>query len=587
MADIKFSLDGRAGVFPTGTTYLEMARALHADRPRPALAVQCGGSVRALRDAPTGDGAARIIDYRDDEGRRVYERSARLLFLAAAKEECPDAKVWIEHSVHYGVFARLSSPVDAYTVARIERRMREHVDMDTPFLREVWDADRLLEMLREQDDDAAYRLLATHPIGAAPVYMLGAEPPSNKYRAFLFGELAASAGALQLDADGGSAVDAREQMRSFLTPPRARSFALRAYSFGVVIQLPPGRGAVTPIHWREQPKYMRTFKEAARWAKILNCRCIADLNDMVHSGSIRDFVWVSEALHEKSIAEIADRIVSRDARAALVAGPSSSGKTTFTHRLAIQLRVIGKRPVILSLDNYYKNREDIPLEADGSRDLESLSALNTDLLNSQLVDLIAGKPTAIPQYDFSRGRSCAGPIVRLDDDQPLLIEGIHGLNPEIAASLPPEMRYRIYISALTALNLDPHNRLRTTDTRLIRRIVRDHQFRSSPIEHTLSMWASVRRGEETWIFPYQESADISFNSALPYELTVLKRCASPLLAEVGEDSPNHPTATRLANLLSYIDESDVDADIAPTSILREFIGGCAFYAKSKRADDVD
>lgn len=549
-------LDGQSGDFEPGAVYLDAVRALRPDRARQALAVLCGGSVRSLADTPDSDCSCRVLDYRDDEGRRVYERSLRLMFLAAVSEECHGARVWIEHSVHYGVFARLSAPVDSYTVARIEKRMRSFVADDTPFKRELWDCESLLKMLRERGDDEAYRLLREHPVERAPVYSLG------EYRAYLFGELAPSAGVVN-------------------------TFALRPYSLGVIIHLPSADSSRRGSVWSEQPKYMRTFKEAARWAKILNCRCIADLNDMVRSGSIRDFVWTSEALHEKSIADIADKIVQRDARAILIAGPSSSGKTTFTHRLAIQLRVLGKRPTILSIDNYYKNREDIPAGEDGSRDLESLDAINTELLNSQLADLIVGKSVTIPQYDFSNGQSSPGNCVRLGSDQPLLIEGIHGLNPRIAASLSADVCFRIYISALTALNLDPHNRLRTTDTRLIRRIVRDHQFRGSSIEHTLGMWPSVRRGEEKWIFPYQETADVSFNSALPYELTVLRRWAAPLLAEIAPDSPYRPTAARLASLLEFVDEADVEADITPTSILREFVGGCAFYAKPKRDQQVD
>jgi len=551
MSEIRIELDGRAGVFPAGSSYLDIIHELFPNRSRPALAAMSDGALRALADRPEWDGSARVLDYRDDEGRRVYERSLRLMFLAAADEECPDAKVWIEHSVHYGVFARLSVPIDRYTVARIERKMRGWAAADVPFRREVLDAQALLDMLAKQPDDAAFRLLSAHPPREAAVYSIGEK--ENAY--YLFGELAPSAGVI-------------------------KSFELEPYSSGVIIRLPQRRDAAKPDAFRYQPKYMRTFKEAARWAKILNCCNIADLNDMVHSGSIRDFVWISEALHEKSIADIADRIVSRGARAILVAGPSSSGKTTFTHRLAIQLRVLGKRPVIMSLDNYYRDREDIPVEPDGSRDLESLDAFNVSLLNGQLDALMAGETVTIPDYSFTRGCSKPGDSVRLDGDQPLLIEGIHGLNPQIAANLPAEMRFRIYISALTALNLDPHNRLRTTDIRLIRRIVRDHQFRSSTIEHTLSMWPSVRAGEEKWIFPYQESADVSFNSALPYELTVLKGKAQPMLVDVPPNSPHRPVAMRLSRLLEYVDEADVERDISPTSILREFIGGCAFYMRA-------
>ncbi|GHV26864.1 uridine kinase [Clostridia bacterium] len=498
-----------------------------------------------------------------DEDKRVYERSVRLMFLAAAHIVCPDARVRIEHSVHYGVFARLSQPIDAFTVARIEREMRGWVDKNEPIQRRELNQSELLAWLLDRKDDAAYRLLSKNPLNHTRVFSIGG------YEDYLFGDCVDSAGELTC-------------------------FRLKSYSFGAVIQLPAmstvdGESRLALLPWNEQPKYMKTFGEAARWARILNCRSVADLNDMVRGGSIRDFVWVSEALHEKSIADIADKIARKSARVIMVAGPSSSGKTTFTHRLAIQLRVIGKRPIILSLDNYYKKRDDIPFDSDGSRDLESLDAIQVDLFNEHLAKLLSGEAVEIPHYDFKIGdhKPEKSQCVRLDGNQPILIEGIHGLNPRITESISNSLCFRIYISALTAINLDPHNRMRTTDTRLIRRIVRDFKFRSSPIEHTFSMWSGVRRGEERWIFPYQETADVSFNSALPYELTVLKGYALPLLLNVEADSPYKPLAGRLVELLNFVESANVEADIAPTSLLREFIGGCAFYMKPKSDANVD
>ena len=512
--------------------------------------------------------STRDIDLTSNEGRRVYERSLRLLFLTAAHKECPNAKVHIEHSVHYGVFARMSIPIDAYTVRRIEKRMREMVEQGVPFIREEYEYERLLDLMEKTGNDAALRLLQSPGIDntPAPVYTC------DGFSAYLFGECAATA------------------------VPLTR-FSLRPYLLGLIIHLPQPSNSIRKP-WVDQPQYVRTFREAAKWAKILGCRYIADLNGMVaHSNadsgnaanklSINSFVWISEALHEKSIAEIADKIAIRKARVILIAGPSSSGKTTFTHRLSIQLRVIGKRPVIISLDNYYKNRDDVPLMPDGSRDLESLDSLRLDLLNDHLVRLLAGERVCIPNYDFVNGQTLPGTDYMLAADQPLLIEGIHGLNPQIAVNVPSELRFKIYISALTTLNFDSFNRLRTTDTRLIRRIVRDHLFRGSTIEHTLSMWDSVRRGEESWIFPFQESADISFNSALLYELSVLKKYAIPLLNQISPDSPHNAAASRIRQLLSYIECADVEADIPPTSILREFIGGCAFYIKTKTPETVD
>ncbi|GHU72933.1 uridine kinase [Clostridia bacterium] len=490
----------------------------------------------------------------DDEARRVYERSVRFLFLAAASVECPGARVSIEHSVHYGVYASLSQPVDNFTVARIEQRMLSYVQADTPFIREDWPVSQLARLCDDCAQSPTVRLLAGHSVGTVgpeetvAVYLL------DGYKDYLFGELAPSAGMLKV-------------------------FALHPYAPGVVIQV-PASDPKTLLPWTAQPKIMRTFEQAARWARIINVRYAADLNDHVKNGEIRDLVLVSEALHEKSIAEIADQIVDRGSRAILVAGPSSSGKTTFTHRLAIQLRVLGKRPLLISLDDFYKPREEIKIEADGSRDLEHIDTINTALLNRRLTSLLAGEAVAMPRYDFTMGATRVGPTVSLDADQPLLIEGIHGLNPKVSESLPQELCFRIYISAMTALSLDAHNRMRTTDARLIRRIVRDHQFRSASVDRTLGMWPSVRRGEERWIFPFQESADVTFNSALPYEWTALKPYAAPLLNDVNVSGEQASTLERLRMCLNIIDEANVERDIGPTSIIREFIGGCSFYSPS-------
>jgi uridine kinase len=426
------------------------------------------------------------------------------------------------------------------------------VEADAPFTREDWPISKLRELYEEGGQAPAARLLERGPAALTdkvPVYSL------DGYRDYLFGELLPSAGALKV-------------------------FALRPYAPGVVLRIPssdPG----TLLEWTAQHKFMRTFEQAARWARILNVRYAADLNDCARNGGIRDVALVSEALHEKSIAEIADQIVERGARAILVAGPSSSGKTTFTHRLAIQLRVLGKRPMLISLDDFYLPRPEIPLDEKGERDLEHIDALNIPLLNKRLSSLLEGETVVMPQYDFTRGAARVGPTARLGEGQPLLIEGIHGLNPRVSASLPRDMCLRVYISPLTALNLDAHNRLRTTDARLIRRVVRDHQFRGAGIERTLGMWPSVRRGEERWIFPYQETADVSFNSALPYEWTALKKYAAPLLAEAVGTPEMSSTLERLRLCMDFIEGADVERDIGPTSLLREFIGGCSFYSPSE------
>ena len=306
---------------------------------------------------------------------------------------------------------------------------------------------------------------------------------------------------------------------------------------------------------------------------------VADLNEMVENGSVRELIRVNEALHEKRYAAIADDIVQRGARAVMVAGPSSSGKTTSANRLYTHLRVLGKNPVLISLDNYYIDRDKIQPDENGELDLESIDTLDVARFNQDLEALIDGKLVETPIFDFKVGRRAPkGREIQVAAGEPMIIEGIHGLNQRmISPSIPAEAVFRVYISALTTLNLDDHNRIRTTDIRLLRRLVRDYETRGASVEHTMSMWPSVQRGERTWIFPYQEQADALFNTTLVYEPAVLKKHIYPLLLQVTEDSPYYADVHSIIKFLNYFQEAEVEDEIPPTSILREFIGGNAFY----------
>jgi uridine kinase len=302
---------------------------------------------------------------------------------------------------------------------------------------------------------------------------------------------------------------------------------------------------------------------------------------MIERRALREFIRVSEALHERAVAGIAERIVQSGARVVLIAGPSSSGKTTFAHRLTIHLKALGLRPMKLSLDDYYRDRALLPLEADGRPDLERLDTLDVPLLDEHLVRLLQGEQVETPVFDFVRGvRAEKTNALRVAADQPIIIEGIHALNDELTESVPRELKFKVYVSALTMLNLDDHNRIRTTDARLLRRIVRDHLFRGTAPEDTMAMWPSVRRGEEKYIFPYQEEADAMFNSTLGYELPVLKRHAYPMLCGIEPEKPCYTIARRLVKFLNYIRPADVEDEIPVNSILREFIGGCCFYRET-------
>lgn len=543
------TVDGVSRTFAADTDAQTIFDTFYPGRyPRP-IAASLNGRVRPLNWAPDTDCALSILDYTHDEGRRVYERSLRFLFLLAVRQELPGVRVRIEHSVGYGIYINIHTDLTDELTARLEARMRSLRDAALPFTRERWTRRQAIGYFEKEGLRDKVRLLTYRPYAFFDVYGCG-----GLYEYF-YGDMLPST-------------------------DHIRTFSLLHHAPGVVLQMPSPDAPDVVAPLVERPKMMRAFAETARWYDILGCQNAADLNDMIAQDRLREFVRVNEALQEKSIADIADRIAHRGARAVFIAGPSSSGKTTFANRLAIQLRVNGLRPVMLSLDNYYRNLADVPRDEDGRPDLECLEALDTALLGDQLNALFRGEAVEIPRFSFhTNTRKPEGKPLRLENDQPVLIEGIHGLNPKLAESVPREMAYRIYISALTTLNLDDHNRIRTTDVRLLRRLVRDHQFRHAPFEETLAMWASVRRGEERFIFPFQEEADIMFNSALAYELAVLKKYAYPLLSAIDECSPHFTAARRLVKFLNYFQAANVEDELAPTAILREFIGGCSFYLK--------
>lgn len=353
-------------------------------------------------------------------------------------------------------------------------------------------------------------------------------------------------------------------------------FSLRVQGEGFVLQLPNGESPDAPAPWVDLPQHLSIFSQSAHWCSILGVENVSDLNSMQDEGSMRNFIRVNEALHAKAIGNIADRIAAQGARIILIAGPSSSGKTSFAARLGIHLQVLGLRPVQISLDNYYLNRDTLPREADGSVDLESIHTLDLPLFRQHMKALLAGETVDIPRFDFSTGtRKPEGIPTQLAPNQPILVEGIHGLNPLLSEGIPKACIHKIFVSALTCINLDDHNRIRTTDVRLLRRIVRDMQFRGTPPEETLSMWNSVRAGEQKWIFPYQEEADSMFNTALHYELPLLKGKAHRVLQDVPENSPWRLLSQRLVKMLNYVPDvpDGLLDEIPPTSILREFLGG--------------
>ena len=540
----------KQGDFPAPLPVKDILAALAPEALPGALGCLCGGRVLDLNEPVSQDSVLQPITFQHEEGRRIYERSLRFVLLLAVQRTLPGVHLRIEHSIGYGVYMRfLEREADAETVEKLQAEMEKIVKEDLPFVRQRWSREKAIEYFRDQGETDKMRLLAYRPYdyfnvylcGGMAEYFYGAMLPSTRY---------------------------------------VPAFHLMPLAPGMVLQMPSPKNPAVPAPFASLPKHLAAFAQSNRWCDILGCMNAADLNDMIVGGKLPDFIRVNEALHDKSIAEIADGIHRRGAKAIFVAGPSSSGKTTFANRLCIHLRVLGLRPVLISLDDFYLDRDLLPLEADGQPDLEALSALDVALLRECVAALLSGGEVQMPRFDFTVSRRAPKRYpLKLADDQLLVMEGIHGLNPALHEGFDPSLIAKVYISELTCLNLDNHNRIRTTDARLLRRIVRDHQFRNTPPEETLAMWNSVRRGEEKWIFPYQEQADFVFNSALHYELPVLKRYAYELLKAIPPENPVYLSSRRLLKILHYMLPATDEAlrEIPPLSLLREFIGGCTLY----------
>ena len=552
---VKVTMLGKEITYNTAVrqvTVLNAVEDLAPEYRNTVLGCFCGGRALELNQVLTEDCALHPITFQNEEGRRIYERTLRFVLLLAVNrvlgENC---RVRIEHSIGYGVYMRfLDREADAETVEKLDGEMRRIVSENLPFTKEKWSRDEAIRYFSMRGMKEKAHLLAFRPYdyfniyrcGGMAEYFYGAMLPSTRY---------------------------------------VSAFKLLFHEPGMVLQMPSPANPRVPAAFEEREKHLTVFAQSNRWLDILGCKNAADLNDMTVGGKLREFIRINEALHDKSIAEIADGIHKKGARAVFVAGPSSSGKTTFSNRLCIHLRVLGKKPVLISLDDFYRDQHTLPLEADGKPDLEALTALDVDYFRECMYRLLHGMDAYMPSFDFNtKCRRADMKPMRLEDGQIMVIEGIHGLNPQMHEGLEKDMIAKVYISELTCLNLDNHNRIRTTDARLLRRIVRDHQFRATLPEDTLKMWNSVRRGEEKWIFPYQEQADFMFNSALHYELPVLKKYAYDLLMQIPPENACYLAARRLIKILHYLvpASDEVLREIPPLSLLREFIGGCTFYS---------
>ena len=534
--------------FPEGTTVQNCLKGLGAF-PRGTLAALSGGIVCELNDPLRHDCTLTPLTLEHEEGRRVYERSLRFVMLLALRHLFPYQQVRIEYSVGYGVFVRLPG-IDLHRqdIVRIENEMRRIVELDLVFTRKQWNREDAIRYFEEEHQTDKVELLRRRPVPTITMYCI------DSMWEYFYGAMTVSTGFV----------------------PVFTLFELRG---GFVLQLPAGADFDHAAPYIYRPKHLEVFSQSAHWCEILGVTNVTDVSIMIENGNLRNFIRVNEALHEAAIDEIARRIHEQNKHIALVAGPSASGKTTFAARLAVHLQMYGHPSRRISMDDFFINREDLPVQLDGTRDFETIEALDMKLLSDTMTGLLNGEEVFMPGYDFETGeKDYLTPPTSLLPGEVIILEGIHGLNPRVVEQLPADEIYRIFVSALTCLNLDDHNRIRTTDVRLLRRIVRDQQFRSYPPEKTLAMWPSVRRGEEKYIFAYQENADSMFNTALHYELPILKLYAYDLLKEVPSDSPDYLLARRLIKFLNYLPdvEQDLLDEIPPLSLLREFIGGCTF-----------
>ena len=509
-----------------------------------------------LHDLQTPVGKSRSIEFvelESEEGWIIYRRSVEFLLVMAVHELYPEAEVAAMFRANNGLYCEISVPGKKLTEAMaqaIEAEMRRLVEEDRPIVKEVLEREAAVKLFKETKQVEKANLIASLKLPKVSIYRCG------DYYDYLYGAMIGSTGHLS-------------------------KFALDIFESGVLLRTPDlkSKGEVPPSV--PQPKLSEVLTEAKNWANILRCRYVTDLNRAIRSGRISEVIRVSEALQEKHIAEIADYIAKhrQKLRLILIAGPSSSGKTSFAQRLRVQLQVMGLRPFSISLDNYFVNREDTPKTPAGAYDYECLEALDVDLFNKDMFALLKGESVVLPRYNFKTGeREWEGQTpLTLEKSQPIIVEGIHGLNEKLTAAIPREYKFKIYVSALTQLNIDAHNRIPTTDARLIRRLVRDYQFRGASALKTLKQWPDVRQGEEKYIFPYQEEADVMFNSAMIYELSALRRYAVPMLEAVTPDVPEYTKARRLLDFCQYFLDLPDEEDVPNNSILREFIGKSVFF----------
>lgn len=551
MEKVKVRYKGKDYEYAKGTPLFDIAKDFQKDYEFPIVLAVRDHKLKELFHTVKED--CEIQDFETlsgHSGHKAYKRSACMIMLRALYNTVGSdmlEKVKVEFSMGDGYYISVKGNVDLTDeiVADVKKRMEEIVADDTPITKKSYPIDQVRRQCLELGMKDKERLFHYRMSSSVNMYSI------NDFTDYYYGFMVPSTGYVKY-------------------------FDLIKYNEGLILRLPKRQKPLELQPFKDTPRLFNTMMDATKWDEIMRIETVGDLNDVISEGRINDLILVQEALQESRISEIARDIIKEKKKFVMIAGPSSSGKTSFSHRLSIQLAAHGMKPHPIALDNYFVPREQTPLDSEGKKNYECLEAIDIEVFNENMTDLLAGKRVELPQYNFISGeREYKGNFLTMGAEDVLVIEGIHGLNDRLSYTLSPDDKYKIYISALTTLNIDEHNRIPTTDGRLIRRMVRDFRTRGASASRTLGMWGSVRRGEEENIFPFQEGADAMFNSALIYELAALKQFAEPLLFGIGHDDPEYQEALRLLKFLQYFLGISTE-DLPKNSIVREFVGGSCF-----------
>ena len=506
-------------------------------------------SERVRQAVAASNGEIRLLRYSDSAGAEVYTRTAQFVLFLAIEQLWPNAVAKMSFTVGCGLYVKVSG-ADDFSAEALRERVDKIVEENIPLVRQRIKTEKAIAYYRENGQDDKARLLGYRPIPHFDIYRHG------DFADYFYGEVAPSTGYL-------------------------KSYDILEAEGGFIFVFPNKKTPDRVSQYKEFPNLFAVCNEGKEWGELMECETVADLNQLVENGKIRELIRINEALHEKKFSEIADSICERGIKAVMLAGPSSSGKTTSANRLSTQLRVHGKKPILMSLDDYYIDRDKIEPGPDGKVDLEHINTIDTELFGQHLEMLLNGEEVELPSFSFKKGRrEWLGHKLKLNEKSVIIVEGLHAMNPVLLPdTLDSSLIFRLFVTPLLPLNLDDHNRIPSSYLRLLRRIVRDYETRGASVAHTLDMWQSVRAGEEKWIYPFQENADVMFNSSTLYELAVLKKHIFPLLTEIQPQDDCYDQVKSIVKVLNFIHEADVDFEIPPTSLVREFIGGNTFYQK--------